>query len=254
MNKLGKVAPLIVILASLGSLFFVFRVSSQKGELKQENSALASGKQSAERERDAARSEAQTAQLAAAKATEEMNTANANFQAAQVSLAQQKQEAERLTSQLESKTREFNQVKTELTSAQETLKKIQEVTASEDFQNLDQIRERLTAQADENKILGRQLTVMRDENKALKAQIVELSSTPVNVRGRIAAVQDNWGFVVLDIGRNNQVTSNAQFIVYRDSKMVGKVQVVSVGANTSVAQILPEYRRSSPRTGDLVLH
>ena len=61
-------------------------------------------------------------------------------------------------------------------------------------------------------------------------------------------------FVVLDIGRSQHVTSNAQFLVYRDSKMIGKVQVLSVGASTSVAEVLPEYQRGTPRVGDLVIH
>lgn len=254
MNKLGKIAPIIIILASLGSLFFAFKLSSQKKTLTSENTVLASEKLRTEGERDTARNDAQTAKIALAKTTEDLNSANATLQATQVSLAQMAQDADALKAQAAEKDKDLEQTKTELASAQETLKKIQEITASEDFQNLDQVRERLTAQADENKILGRQLTLMRDENNALKTKVEGLSTTPVNVRGRVAAVQENWGFVVLDIGRSQQVSSNAQFLVYRDSKMIGKVQIITVGDNTSVAQILPEYQRGTPRVGDLALH
>ena len=250
MNKLGKIAPIIVIVASLGSLFFAFKLSSQKKDLKEQNTTLASGKQQAERERASARNDLQTTKTALAKTTDDLNAANANLQAAQEKV----QKAEGLKAQLDDKTKELDRAKTELGSAQETLKKIQEITASDDFKNVDQVRDRLTAQADENKILGRQLMIMRDENKLLKGQVSELSTTPVNVRGRVAAVQDSWGFVVLDIGRSQHVTTNAQFLVYRDSKMIGKVQVLSVEASTSVAQVLPEYQRGTPRVGDLVIH
>lgn len=250
MNKLGKIAPIIVILASLGSLFFVYTLSDQKKGLKTQNETLDSDKQRTEKERDSARKDLQTTKTALAKTADDLNAANANLQAAQ----EKTQKAEGLKAQLDDRTKELDQAKTELGSAQETLKKIQEITASDDFKNVDQVRERLMAQADENKILGRQLMIMRDENKLLKGQVSELSTTPVNVRGQVAAVQDGWGFVVLDIGRSQHVTSNAQFLVYRDSKMVGKVQVLSVGATTSVAEVLPEYQRGTPRVGDLVIH
>jgi myosin heavy subunit len=250
MNKLGKIAPIIVIVASLGSLFFAFKLSSQKKDLKEQNTTLASGKQQAEKERDSARKDLQETKTALARTTDDLSAASANLQAAQ----EKAQKAEGLKAQLDDKTKELVQAKTELGSAQETLKKIQEITASDDFKNVDQVRERLMAQADENKILGRQLMIMRDENKLLKGQVSELSTTPVNVRGQVAAVQDSWGFVVLDIGRSQHVTTNAQFLVYRDSKMIGKVQVLSVGATTSVAEVLPEYQRGTPRVGDLVIH
>lgn len=254
MNKLGKIAPIVIILASLGSLVFAFKLSGQKKSLKGEVATLTGDKQRAEGERDTARNDAQTAKTSLAKKSEELNTAGANLQAAQVMLTQKSQEAEGVKTQLDAKSKELDQAKTELGSAQETLKKIQEITASDDFKSIDQVRERLMAQAEENKILGHQLSVMRNENKTLKAKVGDLSTTPVNVRGHIAAVQDNWGFVVLDIGRSQRVTTNAQFLVYRDSQMIGKVQILSVGAATSVAEVLPEYKRGTPRVGDLVLH
>jgi len=60
--------------------------------------------------------------------------------------------------------------------------------------------------------------------------------------------------VVLDVGRNDRVQTNAQFLVYRDDKMIGKVQVNSVQATTCIAEILPDYRTDNPRVGDLVVH
>ena len=254
MNKLGKIAPLIVIVTCLGSLFFVFKLSGQKKDLKQENTTLASARQTAERERDTARNDLQTAKTAMAKMTEDLNTANANLQAAQVALAQKTQEADGLKTQLADKGKELDQTKTDLASAQETLKKIQEMTGSADFKDFDQMRDRLTAQADENKILGKQLVLMREQSKMLQARITELTSTPINLRGRIVAVENHWGFVVLDVGRAQHVGVDSQFLVYRDSKMIGKVQVQSVGDNVSVAQMLPDYQRGTPKVGDLVVH
>ena len=200
------------------------------------------------------RAELQTTKTALTKTTDDLNTTSNNLQTAEVSLTQKTQEADSLKTQFAAKSKDLDQAKTELASAQETLKKIQEITQSEDFKNVDQIRDKLMAQADESKLLGRQLIIMRDENRQLKEQVYELSSTPINLRGHVAAVQDNWGFVVLDIGRDQHVGANSHFLVYRDSKMIGKVQVMSVGANTCVAEMLPDYQRGAPRVGDLVIH
>ena len=244
----------MVIVACLGSLFFVFKLSGQKKDMKVQIAGLTSDKTRLEADLGNAKKDLATTKTALAKTTDDFNAATANLQAAQVSLAQKTQEADGLRTQLADKTKEFDQAKVELTSAQETLKKIQDITKSEDFQNFDQIKDRLTNLAEESKILGKQLLTMRDENAALKRQVEELSTTPVNVRGRGAAVQESWGFIVLDIGQSQRVTTNAQFLVYRDSKMVGKVQVVSVGPTTSVAEMMPDFQRSVPKIGDLVVH
>ncbi len=254
MNKLGKIAPIVVVVACLGSLFFVFTISGQKKDMTEQIAGLTSDKQQLESALASTKRDLSTAKTALTKTTDDLTNTTADLTSTQAKLTEKTQEADGLKTQLDVKSKDLGQAKTELSSAQETLKKIQEITQSEDFKNVDQIRDKLMAQADENKLLGRQLIIMRDENNQLKEQVSELSSTPINLRGRVAAVQDNWGFVVLDIGRDQHVGANSHFLVYRDSKMVGKVQVLSVGATTCVAEMVPDYQRGAPRVGDLVIH
>lgn len=102
-------------------------------------------------------------------------------------------------------------------------------------------------------MLGEQLGTMRQENIALKKQVEDLTTTPAGVRGRVSLVENNWGFVVLDIGDAQRVRRNSEFLIYRETKLVGKVQITSVAANTSVAQILPGYP-GGPRAGDMAVH
>src|SRR5207244_3871945 len=103
---------------------------------KGQNENLTASNQRLEKDLTGARNDLQTTKTALAKTTDDLNSANANLQAAQVSLTQKTQEAESLKAQLGDKTKEFDQAKTELGSAQETLKKIQEITASDDFKNI----------------------------------------------------------------------------------------------------------------------
>ena len=88
----------------------------------------------------------------------------------------------------------------------------------------------------------------------MKDKLDYLTTTPVGLRGHVTSVQEKWGFLVLDVGQAQRVQPNAEFLVYRDTKLIGKVQVVSVAANNCIAQIMPEYLRSTPSVGDIIIH
>ena len=256
MNKLGKIAPIIVVVACLGSLYFIFTISGQKKDMTEQIAGLTSEKLQLESTLASTTRELSTTKTALEKTTDDLTTATANLSATQANLAEKTQEADTLKAQLTDTNKAFDQAKAERDVAQKTIKQIQDGLAGVggNIGDIDQLRNGIVAQSEENKILGKQLLAMRDENQMLKQKVEELSTTPPNLRGRIAAVQDNWGFVVLDVGRDQHVTSQAQFIVYRDSKMIGKVQVLSVGATTCIAEILPEFERSGFRVGDTVIH
>lgn len=251
MNKLGKIAPIVVIVACLGSLFFVFKISGQKKGLQGEVAGLTADKQQLESTLASTKKDLSTTKTALAKTTEDLNLTAGNLTTTQAKLTEKTQEADGLKVQLDGTIKELDQAKLDRDTAQKTIKDIQTALNGQD---ISAVRESIVAQADENKILGKQLLVMRDENQMLKQKVEELSTTPPNLRGRVAAVQDSWGFVVLDLGQAQHVTSKAQFVVYRDSKVIGKVQVLSVGSTTSIAEILPEFQRSEPRVGDTVIH
>jgi hypothetical protein len=254
MNKLGKIAPIVAIVACLGSLFFVFKLSGQKKGMQEQIAGLTSDKQQLETTLASTKRDLSTTRTALASTTDELTNTAANLTATQAKLAEKTQEADGLKTQLDVATKDLGQVKSERDAAQTNIKQIQNSLGITNIQDTGQLAVSIVARAEENKILGKQLLVMRDENLALKQKVEELSTTPSNLRGRVAAVQDNWGFVVLDIGRTQHVTANAQFVVYRDSKMIGKVQVLSVGQDTCVAEILPEFQHGAPRVGDTVVH
>jgi predicted nuclease with TOPRIM domain len=120
--------------------------------------------------------------------------------------------------------------------------------------NIAELRDRIVSMGEENGVLGKQLMALHTENEQLKTRIEELSTTPVGLRGHVSVVQGKWGFIVMDLGHSQRVQPNSEFLVYRDSKFVGKVQVVSVAANNCIAQILPDYLKHPPQPGDLVVH
>jgi chromosome segregation ATPase len=235
-------------------MYFASNLGKDRNELRVVRDGLIQDKNKLTADLNTTRTDLNNTRATLAKTTEDLNTAVANFEAKKVEIAQKDQEIGTLKEQVVAKGTELDQAKTELASAQETLKKIQVAIGGESLENFEKVREALANQAEENKILGQQLVAMRSLNKTLEEKVAELSTTPINLRGKVAAVQSSWGFVVLDVGRDRRVQTNTHFLVYRDTKLISKVQVRTVGESTSVAEVVPEFNKSNPRVGDLVVH
>ncbi len=254
MNKLAKIAPIVVILACAASLFFAYRLGGEQTRLKSENQRL----DQEARKKDSSLSDAQKrlgeVDARLEEARNAVTTATANMQAAQTERDQQRQEAEGLKTSVSELKQRLEETQTKLTSAEQTLQKIQDVAGSEGLENIAQIRDKLTALDAENKLLSQQLATMRDDKKRLEQELTKVRTTPAGLRGKVAYVEDAWNFLVLNIGHQHRVRPNTEFIVYRDDKLVGKVQVVSVNPDTSIAEILPGYGRGAPKPGDLAMH
>jgi myosin heavy subunit len=252
MNKLSKIAPIIVILACGGSLFFAYRLAGIKTKLISDNQQLTDNNARLTSDLDRTKRDLATTKQTLETTEGELATTTTNLQVRTEELAQKTREAEQLTEELTNTVVALQQTKTELASAQDVVKKIQDSLG--DIGSIDEIRDRIVAQTDENKVLGQQLMAMREEDEKLKEQIKELTTVPVNLRGRVEAVQDRWGFMVLNLGFEQRVQPKTEFLVYRDTKFVGKVQVTSVGQGTCIAELVPQGQRGKPQVGDLVVH
>jgi myosin heavy subunit len=254
MNKLGKIASIIVIVACLGSLYLAFNLGGKKKQLESDKAQLTQDLDTTRTQLSQAKAQLQKDAALLAQAKGDLDKANTDLASTKDALAKKTEEADSLQAKNTEMDKQLQAAKTQLATAEETINTVKEITGTKDIKDLSQLREKLTAQADENKMLGEQLGVMRQENVALKKQVEDLTTTPAGVRGRVSLVENNWGFVVLDIGDAQRVRRNSEFLIYRDTKLVGKVQITSVAANTSVAQILPGYPGGAPRPGDVAVH
>ena len=257
MNKLGKIALIVVIIACLGSLYFAYTLGgikkTQAARIAELDSSLNSTRSTlAKTENRLKQTETDLSQTKS-----DLDQANTTLQTTKAALDQKTQEADGLKTKLTSTGQELGQAKTQLASAQDALKKIQDGLKEigfKDVTSIEKVRDKIISLSDENKVLGTQLAAMHTENLQLKQEVDDLKNTPVGVRGRVSLVQSKWGFVVIDVGDAQRVRPNTEFLVYRDSKFVAKVQVVSVGTRTSIAQIPSDYQRRPPKLGDLVIH
>lgn len=71
----------------------------------------------------------------------------------------------------------------------------------------------------------------------------------------VAAVNNDWGFVVISSGEDKGITEDTKLIVTRGTQPIGKLKIVSVEGNRTIANIIPESLRSglSIAPGDSVI-
>ena len=125
-----------------------------------------------------------------------------------------------------------------------------------------QIRQKLATFADVNNQRANFLA----ENVILLSQIeklgVELSrytgtsvkvTLPQNLQGTVTAVDAQFDFVVLDIGESQGVREHGELLVSRGEKLIGKLRILDVKKDHSIANILPDWKQGEIQTGDLVI-
>ena len=249
--KIVKIALIVVIVAGLASLWFAFKLGTTKNDLKASNAKLSDDIANAATHLQGAQKQIQTDAAQLAQAQTVVAAANAEAQAAKTELTTKQQEAEVAKAKAVALEKQAQETSAKLTAAEDTLQKIQRASPGGDVVD---VGTRLAALGDENKVLSEQLISMRTESQRLRDELAKKMETPVGVRGKVAAVEDTWNFVVLNVGQSQHVTPSAEFIVYRAAKVVSKVQVQSVGRETSIAEIMPDYNLGAPRIGDAVLH
>jgi cell shape-determining protein MreC len=73
--------------------------------------------------------------------------------------------------------------------------------------------------------------------------------------GRVVAVNTDWGFVVLDVGEKEAITPDTKLIVIRGTETVGKLRILSVSGQKTVANVLLDTLAPgmTPAPGDRVI-
>ena len=126
----------------------------------------------------------------------------------------------------------------------------------------DQIKQKLNTYRDVNNQRAQFLA----ENGILLSQIekqgVELArytgasvkvALPRTLHGTVTAVDAQFDFVVLDIGESQGAREHGELLVSRGEKLIGKLRILDVKKDHSIANILPDWKQGEIQTGDLVI-
>lgn len=77
--------------------------------------------------------------------------------------------------------------------------------------------------------------------KLVELEKIVIKPTPTLI-GRVLVVNNEYAFVIIDIGKQNNLKLGDILSVYRDDKFIGRVQIESVEEDISAATILPEWQ------------
>lgn len=204
-------------------------------------------------------------QEAEAKASAEAKKANERADGLDRELTSTKEELAQVTSRANTQQAradrneaELNKTKLELTEANRSLAAWRALTIP-----VEQVRERLAqlvraneeiaAITGENKELFTQLTDTKRRLAQYEGDVEQPPDMKLTRNGKVLAVDPQWDFVVLDLGRNEGILERGELLVNRDGKLVAKVRISRVEDSQSVANVLPEWKQVDVQVGDQVL-
>jgi hypothetical protein len=119
--------------------------------------------------------------------------------------------------------------------------------------NLKQAQDDFAAQKTENGVLNKKidkLTATLEKYTGGSERIVYL---PVNLKGQVMISDPKWDFVVLNVGEDQQVLEDGEFLVNRNGKLVAKVKVTNVQKDRSIANVVPGWKLGEILEGDQVI-
>jgi hypothetical protein len=172
--------------------------------------------------------------------TTDVSTSTEKLSLAKVALKRAGADAERYSKEVEEKQGKIGEYKKQITNlpAGVTLE-----TINEDINKLKQ------AIADaEGQVTKVQEQVAAKEGEVKKTQ-VRLDSVIEKIETRkklfdrnslnatIVAVNNDWGFVVIDGGENKGITADAKLLVTRGQETIGRLSIIGVDGNKTVANI-----------------
>jgi len=169
--------------------------------------------------------------------------------------------ADKLSKDLESAKSDLESTNSKLKISSEKLAAYEEglkgKKPDELFQEINDLSEKVKVSESEQKMLASAREKTEAELKKLREQ-VEMSkpggTKSISLSGRILAVNPTWNFVILDLGKNDQVVEGLTMVIYRGEKMIGKIKTVTVDAQTSVADVMPGTPATAIEVGDQVVY
>ncbi|MBI3880965.1 MAG: hypothetical protein HY301_13015 [Verrucomicrobia bacterium] len=120
--------------------------------------------------------------------------------------------------------------------------------------DLVEAKKELVAVNGEKTILDRRVKKLEHDLAVLTDGEIPPVILPAGLKGRIVQVDPRYDFVVLNIGGNQGVLENGEMLINRHGKLIGKVKIRSVEADSCIANVMPAWKQGDPFEGDEVLY
>jgi len=192
---------------------------------------------------------AQTQLTKANAALEEMGhsleAANRTTAQADAEAVSQRKKAEELTRALAVSRKETDQARTEFARYQSTGLQPEEIV-----QIAAQLKSLRTALAEAEKqraLLKRQVTLQYEQAGGCYALL------PPGLQAKVVRYDPKWRFVVLNAGTEQGMCKNAELLIGREGRFVGKIKINSVEKEQSIGNLVSGWQLGEIVEGDLVI-
>lgn len=90
--------------------------------------------------------------------------------------------------------------------------------------------------------------------KLLPTVTSEVTDTPEGLTGEVVLVNDDWNFIVIDLGSEDELAPLTNMLVHRGDHLVGKVRSTQVENSMAVCEINRNFEQMPIETGDSVFY
>ncbi len=188
----------------------------------------------------------------------DVDTQDQTFKGHQLKISQLDSESKNTATEFDTKNKKLEELKAELAKLPQGMKP---ETLQEDLNKMRQTIAELGSQADakQKEIDAEQAKVAAvQQQKADLVRKIEDRKKAFERNGltaRIVAVNNDWGFCVINAGKPQGITPDTKLLVTRGTQTVGKLSILAVEGGRTVANILTDSLAPgmSPAPGDRVI-
>lgn len=118
--------------------------------------------------------------------------------------------------------------------------------------SLKNVTDERDAIAEEKKILNKKVEELTVQIDFLTGREPEIKMP--GLKGKVLVADPRYDFVVLDVGEKQGARQNGRLLINRNGKLIAKVQIKSVEADRSVANVMPGWHLGDIMEGDQALY
>ncbi|TAL05993.1 MAG: hypothetical protein EPO07_02625 [Verrucomicrobia bacterium] len=165
--------------------------------------------------------------------------------------ADQTKKATELAEKLEKANSDLGNARAELAAYQATGYKPEQIAGL--GKQIKSLEEAVFVAQEETKKVAWKLKITENE----LAKLVQTDfhvRLPADLKGKVAVTDPKWDFVVLDFGANKEALPDAELLVSRNGKLVGKLRISAVQNDRCIANVVGgDYRIGDVSEGDVVI-
>lgn len=244
-----RIFLIIAVLAGLAGLFGVYQTSEKLKTITGERDQANKDKEAANTAATKAAKESKEAKAAAEKAKTELASTQETLKSTSARANEQEKRANDLDGRLAKSDQDKTRAQQDLAAWIALGIPVDQVKATKDL--LKKTTEERDVMIEEKKVLSRNLAFVQAELDKLKGADKEVK-LPESLKGKVVAVDNQYDFVVLNIGKNQDVQERGKLTVTRDGKLVAKLKVQRAEANQSIANVISGTKQLEVKEGDTV--